>query len=252
MLCTTPRTRSGLSSSITIRRVWPEETQRCSASSTDLGGVDGDHRRDRRHHLARLLLVQVEDARRASPPRRGRASRRSRLADDRLHVLGGVLLLELARARRRTAARSRSRSSSRPTVNGALRTRNALSGRARAAAVASGAGDREHLRHLLADRDVDRGHERERDRHGDRRRRRRARARRRPAPAGAASAGSPRKPIPIEAIVMPDLARGQVLVDAVDLGEGQLGAPACRPWRSPRAAPAWPGPARTPPPRTGR
>ena len=27
-----------------------------------LGGIDGDHRRDRRHHLARLLLVQVEDA----------------------------------------------------------------------------------------------------------------------------------------------------------------------------------------------
>ncbi len=55
-------TRSRLSSSVTTSRVWPEETQRRSAVSTSSDSVDGDDRRDRRHHLARLLLVQVEDA----------------------------------------------------------------------------------------------------------------------------------------------------------------------------------------------
>ena len=57
-----PRTLSGLSSSITTSRVWPEETQRRSAVLDRLVGVHGDHGGDRRHHLARLLLVQVKDA----------------------------------------------------------------------------------------------------------------------------------------------------------------------------------------------
>ena len=60
--CTIPRTRSGLSSSITSSRVCPEVTHLRSADSTVSSTFDGHHCRDRRHHLAGLLLVQVEDA----------------------------------------------------------------------------------------------------------------------------------------------------------------------------------------------
>ena len=42
--------------------MWPLETHSCSARLDVLGDVDRDDRRDRRHHLARLLLVQVKDA----------------------------------------------------------------------------------------------------------------------------------------------------------------------------------------------
>ena len=97
MLWTIPLTRSGFSSSITTRRVWPEVTQRRSAVSTRLGGVDRDHRRDRRHHLARLLLVQVEDA---AEHARLAGVERAALAgavDDLLQVLGGVVLFEVLR-----------------------------------------------------------------------------------------------------------------------------------------------------------
>ena len=56
-------TRSWFSSSVTTRREWPVETQRLSAASTVSDKVDGDHGRDRGHDLARLLLVEVKDAR---------------------------------------------------------------------------------------------------------------------------------------------------------------------------------------------
>ena len=61
LVWTMPLTRSGLSSSITTSRVWPEATQR-AAPPRRCRDVDRHHGRDRRHHLARLLLVQVEDA----------------------------------------------------------------------------------------------------------------------------------------------------------------------------------------------
>ena len=75
--------------------MWPEVTQRRSAVSTRLGGVDGDHGRDRRHHLARLLLVQVEDA--AEHPRLAGVEGAAVLGavDDLLQVLGGVVLFEV-------------------------------------------------------------------------------------------------------------------------------------------------------------
>ena len=59
---TIPLTRSWFCSSVTTSREWPVETQRRSAASTVSDDVDGHDRRDRRHHLAGLLLVEVEDA----------------------------------------------------------------------------------------------------------------------------------------------------------------------------------------------
>src|SRR3954453_12416232 len=55
-----------------------------------LGGVDRHDRRDRRHDLPRLLLVQVEDAR--EHPRLARVERAGR-GDERLELLGRVALL---------------------------------------------------------------------------------------------------------------------------------------------------------------
>ena len=60
--CTMPFTRSRSSFSVTTRRVWPLETQQPQRRFDVLRDVERDDRRDRRHHLARLLLVQVEDA----------------------------------------------------------------------------------------------------------------------------------------------------------------------------------------------
>ncbi len=57
-----PLTRSRSSFSVITSRVWPLETHSRSAVSTSAEAVERDDSRDRRHHLARLLLVQVEDA----------------------------------------------------------------------------------------------------------------------------------------------------------------------------------------------
>ena len=54
--------RSRSSPSVTIRRVCPEEMHSRSAVSTSLATSTVDDRGDRRHDLAGLLLVQVEDA----------------------------------------------------------------------------------------------------------------------------------------------------------------------------------------------
>ncbi len=54
------------------------------------------------------------------------------------------------------------------TVNGALTARNTARGRARFRSRLLGARDRQHLRYLLPDRDVDRGHQEERDHDRDR------------------------------------------------------------------------------------
>ena len=60
-----------------------------------VGDVDGDDRRDRRHHLARLLLVQVEDA--GEHPRLARVELAAelRLGDQQLEVLGRAALVQL-------------------------------------------------------------------------------------------------------------------------------------------------------------
>ncbi len=83
-----PRTRSRLSSSVTTSRVWPEEMQRRSAVSTSLGQVDRDDRRDRRHHLARLLLVQVKDAAEHAGLAGVELAARACLADQDAQLLG--------------------------------------------------------------------------------------------------------------------------------------------------------------------
>ena len=90
-----PRTRSWFSSSVTSSRVWPEEMQRRSAVSTSSDDVDGDDRRDRRHDLARLLLVQVEDA--LEHPRLAGVERAAglRLGDEEAQLLRALALVEL-------------------------------------------------------------------------------------------------------------------------------------------------------------
>ena len=60
-----------------------------------LVGVDGDHRRDRGHHLARLLLVQVEDAAEHPASPGSSVPPGCELSMICLQVLGGVLLLEV-------------------------------------------------------------------------------------------------------------------------------------------------------------
>ena len=61
-----------------------------------LGDVDRDERGRRRHHLARLLLVQVEDAAQHPSLARVEVAADQRLGDDRLELLGRAALLELA------------------------------------------------------------------------------------------------------------------------------------------------------------
>ncbi len=82
--------------------------------------------------------------------------------------------------------------------------RTSRSGRATARGDGLGVDDRVDLRHLLADGDVERGGDEvgERDRDGDRRAVR-ERPRRAAARSAVAIAGSPRKPMPSEASVMP-------------------------------------------------
>jgi hypothetical protein len=57
------------------------------------GRIDGDHRRDRRHHLAGLLLVEVEDAAQHRRLPWVEFASHSGLGDQQLEVLGGRLLL---------------------------------------------------------------------------------------------------------------------------------------------------------------
>ena len=168
-----------------------------------LGDVDGDHRRDRRHHLARLLLVEVEDA--AEHPRLAGVEGAAELGavDDLLQVLGGVALFDVGRVDAEEADDRVGDRRSAPSSPGPSPARNQLSGRETRRAVALGVGDRQHLRHLLADADVERGDEGEGDRHA---RAPTAAPWERPPKTGSssfASEGSPRKPIPIEAIVIP-------------------------------------------------
>ena len=102
-----------------------------------LGGVDRDHRRDRRHHLARLLLVQVEDA--AEHPRLAGVERAAqpRAVDDLLQVLGGVVLFDVGRVDAEEADdRVRDRAQAHGH-RGRDATRNQLSGRETRRAVRS-------------------------------------------------------------------------------------------------------------------
>ena len=66
------------------------ETHSAQRGLDVLGDVDRDDRRDRRHHLARLLLVQVEDAR--EHPRLARVDLPARLGlgDQALELIGGA------------------------------------------------------------------------------------------------------------------------------------------------------------------
>ena len=130
-----------------------------------LVGVHRHDGRDRGHHLARLLLVEMEDA--AQHPRLAEVEDPAggRAPDDLLQVLRGVLLLDVTGVTpnsRRIAFETLLRTK----VNGALATRNQLTGRTSTRAARLGPRDREHLRHLLADGDV----EGRRDREGQRER----------------------------------------------------------------------------------
>ena len=69
-----------------------------AAAERDLGGlrhVDGHDRRDGGHHLARLLLVEVEDAREHPRLAGVDLALMRALGDQQLEILGGADLLEL-------------------------------------------------------------------------------------------------------------------------------------------------------------
>ena len=199
-----PLIRSVLSCSVTTRRVCPESTQRRSAASAVALMSIVTTAGYRRHHLPRLLLVQVEDAREHPRLARVELAAAAALGDQQLEVVGGRGLVELRLGVHADRPQHR-------VGHGVERPDERLEGhpeqleRARRAAHRGlGVGDREDLRHLLADRDVQRGG----DEVGDRRARSAS-----DTPWGTESpsrlsirlaiAGSPMKPMPSEAIVMP-------------------------------------------------
>ena len=132
-----PFTRSSLWSSVTTRRVWPEETQRRSASLDGVGDVDGDHRGRGRHHLARLLLVQVEDA--GQHPRLAGVELAAghRLLDQHLDLLRRLPLVEVVRCGSRAAAGSRSTRALSSAMKGRKTRVKTISGRATSRAIGS-------------------------------------------------------------------------------------------------------------------
>jgi hypothetical protein len=148
-----------------------------------------------------------------------------RLGDDRLHVVGGVALLEVGAADPEQAQdrvrdrgepeRERRRSDPEP----AEQPRNAPRG-------PLGATDREDLRHLLADGDVERGREREGDRERERGRdpvREPAREQRLDQ---VRERGLAEEPDPDRGHRDPDLAGREVLVDVVELPQHPIRAAA--------------------------
>jgi hypothetical protein len=133
-----------------------------------LGDVDGDDGRDRRHDLARLLLVEVEDA--GEHPRLAGVELAAGvgLGDERAHLLGAGPLLEArlgldAERAQHGVGRLVEEVDERPhePVEDVQRPRDALGD-------GLGVDDRVDLRHLLADRDVPRRDEHVRDRDRDR------------------------------------------------------------------------------------
>ncbi len=219
-----PRTRSGLSSSITTRRVCPEETQRCSASSTvaeestvttaGIGVITSRASCSCRWKTPVSIVASFASMSPWLPEVWIRERRSSTLWCSSID--SGLT------PNRRTIAFEAVDSAQ---VNGAEMTRKKRSGAASSRATALGAVDRDHLRHLLADRDVERG----RDREGEDRSEIAVAAPCSSGPSSAGSisvaiAGSPRKPMPDRGHRDPELAGGEVPVDLLELLEHLLGA----------------------------
>ena len=182
-------------------------------------GVDRDDRRDRRHHFAGLLLVQVEDA--AEHPglpgiERAAAGRR---LDDLAQVGAGVLLVQVPRV---DAEEPNDRVRCVVEQVGERRAQGAeyVERPREQACGCLSLRDREHLRDLLADGDMERRRDRERDRDRD------------PVRAGPVAeqrleqVGDRRLAEEADAQrgeCDPELARGERLVDLVELLEDLLG-----------------------------
>jgi hypothetical protein len=137
-----------------------------------LGDVDGHDRRDRRHDLARLLVVEMKDAREHPRLARVEVTAGVRVGDDRAHLLGARALLEVGVALDAQRSQQRARClveqvDERPhdRVEGVQRPRDP-------ARDPLGVDDRVDLRHLFAGGDVPRRDEdvgdRDRHRRGDR------------------------------------------------------------------------------------
>ena len=190
-----PLIRSVFPSSVTTSRVWPRRDAAAQRRLDVLRRVDGDDRRYRGHHLARLLLVQVEDAgEHAGLARVERAAVRA-LRDQQLQLLGVLRLVELgARVGAQQAedpVRHRVQGAPRPAASRRRRT----GGRPRSARDRLGVHDRVDLRHLLAERDVERRGDEVRDAERDRERHPVRNASPKISSSRSAIAGSPRKPI---------------------------------------------------------
>ena len=136
-----------------------------------LRGVDGDHRRDRRHHLARLLLVQVEDAGEVPGLARVEATALGAARDQQPQLLRRGLLGDRVRV---DAEEHADDPVGRPVGGEDQRVQGGAEELQRPGDFQQhglGAGDRQHLRRLLAEDHVQEGDEGEGDRDRDRNRR---------------------------------------------------------------------------------
>ena len=102
------------------------------------GQVDRDDRRDRRHHLARLLLVQVEDAAEHAGLARVELAARARLADQDAQLLGRRALLDAACGSTRSSRRIALATVLSSEMKGFIPMLKAFSGRATQIAIRSG------------------------------------------------------------------------------------------------------------------
>ena len=226
LACTMPLTRSWFSSSVTTSRVWPDETQRRSAVSTfsdrstvTIAGAGVITWRACcscrwKTPVSMLRLTEVELA------------AGQRLRDQDLELLGRAALVELVGLLDPDRAQDRVRRAVQHVDERVEDRVKTCSGRAIRRATRFGAVDRVDLRHLLADRDV----QRRRDQVGEEERDRRSETQ---LCASVpimfskidATAGSPRKPMPSEVNVMPSWHDGEVLRQVVELAQQRAPAP---------------------------
>jgi hypothetical protein len=191
-----------------------------------LGYVDGHHRRDRRHHLSRLLLVQVEDAR--EHPRLARVQLPAALAarDDQLQVLGRADVLELRARVNADQPEDPVRSRVERPDQGVEDTPEQLERTRHAHQRLLGVDDRVDLRHLLAEGDVEGGRDQVGERERDRQRRAVRDRRAERILEQLRDRGLAEEPDAQRGHRDPQLARGQVFVDALDLLEDERGTSA--------------------------
>ena len=134
------------------------------------GDVDGYDSGERRHYLARLLLVEFEDTREHQRLVGSELSALERLGDQQLQVLRRAALLERGGRIDAKQPQDRVRGPIERGHEGSKSPCEPVQGAGDGPGHRFGAGNREEFWDLLADRDVQRGGEHIRDREADRER----------------------------------------------------------------------------------